>query len=454
MSQNPGKFVFLSSVAVVAVGVAFAAGLYSGVSRNIAYKAVNKAKESIALVFKERENLVASGVPIHFLQPARHDGAGVTVNDAPDQDSLVLISGYFGEGNELRLMRRDGTIVAQWPARFSEHFPDTSYLARPPATDRNLDIHGALMMPDGSVVFNYEYYGSARIGHCGDVQWTLKHESHHSVERSEKGGFWVPGRARLPAAEHRDSFPPFTLGNEPFFLDDLILRVSEDGEILEEQSLMQIMFDNGLEPVLTATGFSFVENGISTREFLHLNKIAELPAEMAAAFPGFEAGDLALSIRDYNLIVVLDPDTWAVKWHQVGPWRRQHDPEWRPDGTIAVFNNNTYRFDNEPEGAVILDAPMVSNIVTVNPATGETQVVYGEKDGEEFLTVVRGKHDFTPGGGLMITEFQAGRVFEVDTSGKTIWEYINRFDDTQVVEVTEGRAYPASYFDVTDWSCP
>ena len=54
----------------------------------------------------------------------------------------------------------------------------------------------------------------------------------------------------------------------------------------------------------------------------------------------------------------------------------------------------------------------------------------------------------------MITEFDGGRAFEVDAKGHTVWEYINRYDDNFVLEMTSARLYPRSYFTVGDWSCP
>ena len=53
----------------------------------------------------------------------------------------------------------------------------------------------------------------------------------------------------------------------------------------------------------------------------------------------------------------------------------------------------------------------------------------------------------------MVTEFEAGRVFEVDAEGSLVWEFINRFDEKTVAEVTEARLYEESYFTVTDWTC-
>ena len=96
----------------------------------------------------------------------------------------------------------------------------------------------------------------------------------------------------------------------------------------------------------------------------------------------------------------------------------------------------------------------MSNITKINPVTRRTEVVYGGREGQEFLTVVRGKHDPTPEGGFLVTEHEAGRVFEVDVQGRIVWEYINRYDAEQVLEMTEARLYPSSYFTVKDWSCP
>jgi hypothetical protein len=459
-SDRLARRIFQASILLAVLGGVFLAGLYSGATRNALYRLVWQLRENVRLVV---EDTSLTGEPIHFLQPARQPGSGVTVNERAGEDGLVLLAGFFDGGNELRLVRRDGTPVRRWPVRFSEHFPETDHLALPPQSDLNVDLHGALVTPDGSVVFNYEYGGLVKLSRCGEVEWTLAHPVHHSVERAEAGGYWVPGREYL-YPDQEGKFPPFTrLTGETVddyrYDEDYILRVSEEGEILEAVSIPQILYDSGLEPVLTATGYGFAGAFRHLdREIVHVNKIAELPAAMAGAFPGLEAGDLMLSMREYNLVVIVDPETWRVRWHQTGPWRRQHDPEFTPDGRIAVFNNNAYtislgagwgsRWQSDPE------APRVSNIVLMDPATREWEVAYGGREGQEFLTVLRGKHEALPGGGFLVTEFEAGRVFEVDAEGRLVWEYINRYDDDRVLEITEARLYPSSYFTVPDWNCP
>jgi len=100
-----------------------------------------------------------------------------------------------------------------------------------------------------------------------------------------------------------------------------------------------------------------------------------------------------------------------------------------------------------------LDIPRVSNIIELDPVSGEFEIVYGGRADQELLSVIRGKHESRPHGGLLITEFEGGRVLETDAHGRLIWEYINRYDEDEVAELTEARVYPSSYFDISDWSC-
>ncbi|WP_424989579.1 arylsulfotransferase family protein [Fluviibacterium sp. S390] len=453
-TRDPAKWVFLTTLTLSVLAVTFLAGLYLAHSRHPLYRSFIGFTKKVSLVFEERENLVPDGEPIHFLQPARKPGDGVTVNSLPDDGATILIAGFFDGGNAARLMRRDGTLLAEWPLRFSEHFPDPAHLRFAPATDRNIDTHGSLALPDGSLVFNWEYGGSVKLSRCGDVTWTVPEITHHSIEQAETGGYWVPGRAYL-GTDTADLYPPVTrLQKKVAYPEDLILRLDSDGKVIERKSVPEILWDNELQGVMTAGGFSFDPRNDWEDELVHVNKITELSTELAPAFPMFEAGDLMLSLRTHNLVFVVDPDDWHVKWHQTGPWLRQHDPEFSADGTITVFNNNRFLTDLGPLDRSLPDTPMVSNILRIDPETRATSIAAGMAPGQAFLSVIRGKHDPVPGGGFIITEFEGGRAFQTDAEGRVVWEYLNRYDETQVAELTEARLYPADYFTVTDWSCP
>src|SRR5262245_18004033 len=94
-----------------------------------------------------------------------------------------------------------------------------------PATDWNIDTHGVVALPDGSMVFNFEWGGLVKLDRCGHLQWSVHRQTHHSVERAEGGGFWVPGRRLVTKG---NPFPPY----DPPFQEDTILRVSDEGRIL------------------------------------------------------------------------------------------------------------------------------------------------------------------------------------------------------------------------------
>lgn len=447
---------FTASGLLLLGGGAFAVGLHAGAGRTALYQFVAGATTGVRRSFEvtASEGTTLLGVrPEHFLQVSPHRGAGVTVNGPEaDPSDLVLVAGFFGDTNELRLLRRDGSAVARWPVRYYDLFADTSHFPDgfAPATNWNIDIHGAVAMPDGSVVFNFEWGGLVRLDRCGRTVWTIARQTHHSVERAEAGGFWVLGRRLIG---HGAPFPPF----EAPLHEDTILRVADDGRILSEHSAVRLFYDSGLEALLTANGVKFHQGMDWDRELLHTNKVEELPSDLAGDFPLFEAGDLAVSFRDQNMVAVVDRDVRRIKWWSVGPWLRQHDPEFVRGGRLLVFNNNTYPTafgDRHADFKIPLSAPAVSTIVEIDPVTRASRVRYGGRPGQELLSVIKGKVEPTPAGGLLITEAQRGRVHEVGPDGRVVWEYVNRYDDDEVAEIGEARLYPAGYFHVKDWSCP
>ena len=359
------QVIFYVTLTGLGAVLCFALGLYSGATRNAVLDLVLDTKNSIALVFEEASTLTGAK-PTHFIQPSLYPGSGVTKNlvASHQENDLILLSGFFEDGNEIRLIQRDGTLVQRWPVKFSEHFPNTDHLLEPPATDWNVDTHGALALADGSILFNYEYSGLVKLDRCGELTWSLAKPAHHSIEKAADA-YWVPGR-RYHAEGQANPFLPFQLP----YLEDTLMKVSADGQVLTEISVPALFFNSNLESLLTATGVGFLGRKPGAyKEIVHLNKISELDADLAEAFPRFQAGDLVLSLRRYNLVMVVDPVAQKVKWHSVGPWLRQHDPEFTEDGKIVVFNNNVFAIPDATDAQ--------SNIIEIDPMTNLHRVVYG-----------------------------------------------------------------------------
>jgi len=434
---DPATLLFLTSIVLTVFIYGAAVGRY----QIFPFPLIQFTWGSVQQVFAERETILGTR-PTFVLKQARRTGAGVTrVNKEAASPGLTLLGGFFDKDLEFRLIGLDGTIVRRWPARFRDVFPDASHVKPAdhiPQTNWNVGIQGASMLRDGSLLFNFEGLGLVKLDRCGAVQWTLPRMTSHSVHPAEDGGFWLPSTRYVEGGE---GFPGLT----PPFTEDTILRVSDNGEVLEEISVPGLFFENDLEALLFANGLEEIRVA-DKMDLTHLNDVEELTRGMAPHFPDFAAGDLLISLRNYNMLMVVDPRTRKVKWHQTGPWIKQHDPDFEPTGRITVFNNNS---DGTETGSILGG----STILEVDPRTGKTHIQYGDGPDQDLFTHVRGRHQTLPNGNQLITESDFGRVLEVDEQGNIVWEYINRFDAESVAVIGIAHRYPEGYFTVDDWTC-
>lgn len=449
------KFFFIISAVMIVIIVSFGAGMYS-------YRESNAVFRLVRTVMTQVEEVASSGglegvlgqVHSEHLQPSRGQGDGVTINSRPLDSSLIFMMGFFDDENQARLIRRDGSIVNKWSLDYFSHFPNKNRRVCNFSKGLRIDTHGAVLKKNGELVFNYEYCGTVKLSPCGEVVWTLDQKTHHSVTSAERGGYWIIGRETETAPFENVQFLPYTSLPLLEKIDaDLILLVSEEGEILERISIVEALYKSGMEAVISGTGSTFTSISETSSEIIHANKIEELSAEISSAFPMFNAGDLAISMRHRNLIVILDGSSKRVKWFSIGPWLRQHDPEFRSDGKISVFNNNVYLTSYDKNGYSVLDAPRVTNILAIDPRNAETEIVYGSRPGQEMLSVIRGQHELLEDNEMIVTEFDAGRVFQVDGSGQIIWEFVNKYDENFVGEITDSHLFSAEYLDFDFSKC-
>ena len=431
---------FLASLAALS----FAFGVAVGAYEIFPYKYLKFVLNSVEAVVADRKRLTTN-LPTGFISERRYDGEGVTIHDAERSDSgVTLLSGFFEELPEVRLIRMDGSVIRRWPISYMTLYPNSDHIFpkdEVPASDLNAAVHGMEITPDGSIVFNLDGKGTTKLDRCGNVVWTLARMTHHSIDKSADGTYWIPSRNIVE--DPGSALPKFKTP----YRDDTILRVSPDGEVLSETSVHKILIDNGLFALIVANGAFKTE--VREYDALHVNDIEELSAEHAGSFPLFDAGDLVLSLRHLNLVFVVDPDDWRVKWYQSGPWLRQHDADFLPDGTISVYNNNS---DDTDRGDILKG----SNIMTVDPnAPGRsTQIVFGDKEGQSFFTNTQGKHQLLDNGNTLVAEYFPGRAFEYDRNGDIVWQYLNVYNDEHAAKISGANRYPESYFEVTDWTCP
>ena len=112
------KILFFTVVIAVGAGSLVLFGIYSAYYKTPFFQAVEGLANAIKTdITAFRETSFAR--PDNLLQPARYPGSGVTINSVKDEGEYILISGFFDKSNEIRLIKRNGTILKRWPLSFS-----------------------------------------------------------------------------------------------------------------------------------------------------------------------------------------------------------------------------------------------------------------------------------------------------------------------------------------------
>jgi hypothetical protein len=424
MSFRFDKIFFVCSLCVIGVIYGMVAA-----SLNIFPFSVFRTAVQAVVAIEENMEQYTSEKPSAVLEKTSFETGGVR-RCVPEkaQPGITLVTSFYGSCPGIKLLSLNGTVLHSWPVSLEKLWPDPKHLEERPR-DLRTHIHGALLEPDGEVVFNIEYKGLLKMDWDGGLVWKLPYKTHHSICRDAQDGYWVAGRKK------RTEYAPQTPMIEPPFAEDYLVHVSSDGEILQEISVLELLFDNRYEGVLLGHGDSDVM--LHGFDLTHLNDIEVLDAATAESYPEFDAGDLMVSLRNLNMIFVLDPQSETIQWHQTGPFLRQHDPDFLNNGRISIFDNR----DDQAEGAILGG----SRILELDPLSGKVETVYEGSKQAPFFTGILGKHQHLQNGNLLITEGQKGRIFEVTPAGDIVWEYVHMYDRNSIAWVEQGHRYSRDY---------
>jgi len=433
--RSAERVLFLLSVAILSYFYGFASRTWGWFPGEL----VDAAGGQAATVLREYV------VPPDFTMPRVYERSGVRVLDgeAMQPGLTLVVSSWMSPKDDawrpgLRLIDRKGRVHHEWRVDPLSLFPDS--VKRRGIGLEDFDIQGSHLFHDGDVLVNVEYVGAARLDACSRVRWTLPEGSHHSVARADDGTFWIPGVSFLapPATDRHPDGLPGLVGDS---FHDRILRVAPDGTVLDDINVLDVLYENGLERFIVKAG----QEG--SEDVTHLNDVEPLPASTASEYPSFAAGDLLVSLRNLDLVLVFDPESRRVKWHASDPFLRQHDPDFMGEGWIGVFDNNT---DPSARGSVLGG----SRIIALRPHSGEARTLFPGPLSEPFYTRVRGKWQELENGNLLLTESAAGRIVEVTPDGRTVWDWvIEPYDEENGPLVSKGLRVELAPDEVRSWPC-
>lgn len=333
----------------------------------------------------------------------------------------------------LKLIDIDGKVVHQWEVRPTQIFPSRFDHPLLGLLDMNEwhEPKNSYLFPNGDVLVVIDEIGTARLDACGRTKWRIEANHHHSLTRAENGTFWVSGRA----PERR----PHPFSSAEAVRHDLLIHLSEDGEVLKEVKVFEILKNN---KALLERFFQFHQP-----QDTHLNDVEALSSSMEQDYPLFEGGDLLVSLKHLNLVFVVDPATLKVKWWTGEPFIQQHDPDFVGDGWIGVFDN----YEDGTDRGTRLGG---SRVVAFQPHSDSTAIWFRSSNTNRLYTHNRGNWQLLENGNLLMTESTAGRVVEVTPDGQLVWEWIQQsYDEASVPIVSRAARYYISRDQISSWPC-
>lgn len=176
-----------------------------------------------------------------------------------------------------------------------------------------------------------------KVNACGGTDWSIdsRYSFHHYLNNDGdhlRDRFWVLDATDLVQLRADDGVVLRRIS-----LSDII-NANPDLHIFESRLLgdREGRWEYG-EATFVPLGRTHDEISNADPDPFHGNDVDEYLGEKRGLF---EPGDLVLSLRSQNLILVVRPATLRIVWYAYGLTSRQHDPDFLSADRLMVYDNN------------------------------------------------------------------------------------------------------------------
>jgi hypothetical protein len=323
------------------------------------------------------------------------DSSNVTLYD-PDRaynGYNLYNSGHFPEAV---LMDMDGKVLKRWSYELDAIWPDA------PRRKMAYYWRRLYLYPNGDLLAIFDSYGMLKLDKDSNLIWALTAKCHHDLDVTADGTIYTLIRRPEVYDGYNDGNP---------VLPDAIAVVSSDGRLLETHWLID-SFKNSPK-------YSYMLQWIprDVQDVLHANSVRVFDGSMERASPLYKKGNILFSLRQLDVVGILDPVKdeiiWAESGIENGLWRGQHDPTLLPNGHMLLFDN---RGRSKRE---------TSKIIEFDPFTLDVAWEYPGVDQPPIYSKVMGAVKRLPNGNTLISESNFGRALEVTPDKRIVWEFLN-----------------------------
>jgi hypothetical protein len=309
--------------------------------------------------------------------------------------------------------------------------------------------HHVELLPSGDLLVINCYHSVVKVDWESRVKWSSRVSAHHDLHVTSSGEILTIAAMKRGVKRGKRTLQ---------ILDNQIVTLAPNGKIERRLSLFDVLRrDRKIAAVLEkklewaeehfANNFAFYH--MSARALLPKKKVHRLAVAvrqiLEGTFPGTERlelmmmtmlqpmdilhansveplerdvaglgdkGDLLISVRDLDLVAVLDPATKRVKWSWgTGELDRQHHPSLLSNDHLLIFDNG--------------QRAKRSRVIELDPRSKKIVWSYQGKPPRSFFSAVRGSCQELPNGSILITDSERGRVIEVTREHEVVWEFFN-----------------------------
>ena len=340
-------------------------------------------------VASEAEDAMARVMSLPYVS-GRHEAeerSGVVFHDpALAMEGVNLY--VSGHGPEALLLDMDGRVLHRWRLPFEKAFKEvkgsvnTAYWRR------------AHLLPDGSLLAIFQAGGMVKVDRDSNLLWAVDEGFYNDLEVTDDGTILAIGKAARVVPE---------INPDERVLEEFIVAVSAEGHVVGRLSLLQAFL---------ASPFSELLAPMRDRgDIFHANTVEWLDGSRSERSELFRKGNLLVSLREVDIVAIVDPVREVVEWAARGPWDAQHQPTLLEDGSLLMFDNR--------------GAEGTARALEFDLANGERTWEYAGAEGERLMSPEAGSCQRLAGGTTLITESERGRAIEVTRDGEVVWEFLS-----------------------------
>ena len=313
---------------------------------------------------------------------------GVVVNNRK-----LTYNGYnfytSGHAPEAILMDMEGNVLHTWSYEGRNVWPEK----RTPDQSRGW-WRRADLFDNGEVLAIFDYHGLIKLDKDSNLLWSYANGCHHDLQVMNDGRIYVL-TSELKSNSH--------VREGDSILEDYITVLNANGKLIERISIIDAFGNSKYAPLLDRIPLG--------KDIFHTNTIEVLDGRLQAQSAAFKAGNVLISLRNIDVIAVIDMELEKVVWALSGMWKKQHQP-------TVLNNGNILLFDNQGNHGH-------SKVIEFNPFTQEVVWEYPGDETSDFSSFLLGSNQRLPNGNTLITESTFGRALEVTPDKKIVWEFLN-----------------------------